>query len=190
MPPKQKYPKQAIIDAAFEIFRREGNAAINARQIAKELGCSTQPVFSCFSSMDELKVTLFERTKGLYRQYIMQGLGNENPFMGAGLAYITFARQEPQLFRHLFMQEGHINISNAIDVDESNEEILNTLMKLTNLGRHAAYKLYTEIWIFTHGIASMLATRSVDFTDEQVNNMLDDAFIGLISRIRQTETEK
>ncbi|MEA4972121.1 MAG: WHG domain-containing protein [Candidatus Metalachnospira sp.] len=190
MPPKQKYSKQAIIDAAFEIYRRESNSAINARQIAKELRCSTQPVFSCFSSMDELKEELFEHAKGLYREYIKCGLSSENAFKGAGLAYIAFARQEPQLFKKLFMQEGHINISNALDVEESNKEILLSLMSSTGLSRQAAYKLYTEIWIFTYGIASMLATRTFDFTDEQIERMLDDAFIGLITRIRQTESEQ
>ena len=55
MPPKVRITKEDIIHTAVEIVRRDGTGAINARVIAKELNCSTQPVFSNFATMEDLR---------------------------------------------------------------------------------------------------------------------------------------
>lgn len=55
MPAVKKVPREEIVDAAVEVLREGGAAAINARSVAKKLGCSTQPIYLSFRSMDELK---------------------------------------------------------------------------------------------------------------------------------------
>lgn len=42
MPAIKKVSKEDIIDAAVEVLREGGAAAINARSVAKKLGCSKQ----------------------------------------------------------------------------------------------------------------------------------------------------
>ena len=54
MPPKVKITKEEITAAALELLRQRGMEAINARAVAKELGCSTQPIFSNYSTMTGL----------------------------------------------------------------------------------------------------------------------------------------
>ena len=44
MPAKPKVTKEMIVDAAFEIARKEGMENINARTVSEKLSCSTQPV--------------------------------------------------------------------------------------------------------------------------------------------------
>ena len=44
MPAIKKISKEAIIDAAVDVLRDGGEGAINARSVAKQLGCSTQPI--------------------------------------------------------------------------------------------------------------------------------------------------
>ena len=58
MPAVRKVSKAQIIDAAVEVLRDDGFAAINARSVAKKLGCSTQPIYFSFKNMDELKAAL------------------------------------------------------------------------------------------------------------------------------------
>ena len=55
MPPKVKVTKEEIIAAALEILRQKGMEAVNARAVAAALGCSTQPIFSNYSSMGALQ---------------------------------------------------------------------------------------------------------------------------------------
>ena len=51
MPAVKKVSKEKIIDAAVEVLRDGGFSAINARSVAKKLGCSTQPIYLSFQSM-------------------------------------------------------------------------------------------------------------------------------------------
>ena len=55
MAPKQIITKEIILEAAFKITREMGFENVNARSLAKALGCSTQPIYSRYTNMDELK---------------------------------------------------------------------------------------------------------------------------------------
>ena len=61
MPAAKKISKDEIIDAAIEVLRDDGFAAINARSVAKKMGCSTQPIYFSFKNMEELKAALTDR---------------------------------------------------------------------------------------------------------------------------------
>lgn len=37
--------QEVIIEAAFELVRKEGFEVLSARNIAKQIGCSTQPIY-------------------------------------------------------------------------------------------------------------------------------------------------
>ena len=60
MPPRITTSKEMIIEAGYSIADKEGIGQVNCRAIAKKLGCSTQPVFSRFPNMDELKEAVFK----------------------------------------------------------------------------------------------------------------------------------
>ena len=61
MPAIKKISKETVIDAAVDVLREDGFSAINARSVAKKLGCSTQPIYHSFRNMEELKTALTER---------------------------------------------------------------------------------------------------------------------------------
>ena len=61
MPPKVKVTKEAIINAAMDIVRENGAAALNARAVAARLDCSTQPIFSNYNNMEELRADVIAR---------------------------------------------------------------------------------------------------------------------------------
>lgn len=60
MPPKSKINKQDILTSSLEIIRKSGFEEVNARSIAKEMNCSTNPIFRVYKNMDELKEELIE----------------------------------------------------------------------------------------------------------------------------------
>ena len=66
MPPKMKISKEDIVKIAADVVRQSGADAINARLLAEKLGCSTQPIFSNFESMDSLRRAVLEYADGLY----------------------------------------------------------------------------------------------------------------------------
>ncbi|MGL6201461.1 MAG: hypothetical protein ACRC3H_21265 [Lachnospiraceae bacterium] len=87
------------ISYAYEITKTEGIAAVNARSIAKRLKCSTHPVFRVYENMESLKEDIVKRAEKHYNTRMMSGLEHPVPFLGMGIAYIQFAKEEKQLFK-------------------------------------------------------------------------------------------
>lgn len=61
MPPKVKVTKEMVLNAAFEITRADGIEAVNAKNVAAYLKCSTQPVMYNFATIEELKLAVFDK---------------------------------------------------------------------------------------------------------------------------------
>ena len=184
MPPKQKYTQQSILDAAFEIMRTNGIDAVGSRQVADKLNCSTQPIFSYFKDMEDLKQALISKAKDLYSSYVHKGLTSERPFKGVGLEYINLAKKEPEIFKLLFMSANKNKLDSLLDFDDNKKIILQSLIDFSGLDTENAEKLCTMIWLFTHGIAVMCATDTMTFTEDEISNLLDDAYIGSFMKIK------
>ncbi|MEC7945962.1 MAG: TetR family transcriptional regulator [Myxococcota bacterium] len=102
MPPRTRFTPQRILDAALRLTRRAGLRAVTARQIAAELGCSTGPVFTHFSTMEELHERLIERVISLFVA-ATEAPAHPDPLMAAGLGMLRFAADEPWLYESLFL---------------------------------------------------------------------------------------
>ena len=107
MPPKIKVTKDEILDAAIDIVRQNGPAAINARTVAKALNCSTQPVFSNFATMEALRQGVRDRAEQICAEYLRreEESGKYPVYKANGMAYIRFAKEERELFKLLYMRD-------------------------------------------------------------------------------------
>lgn len=106
MPAKAKVTKEMIIDPAFAVARQAGAENINARTVSERLHCSTQPVMYHFSTIEELKKTVYAKADRYHSEYLMQLKSPQKGIMlGIGMNYIRFAIEEPHLFRFLFQSD-------------------------------------------------------------------------------------
>lgn len=187
MPPKVKITKEDIISAAIEIVRTSGAEAINARNIAAALECSTQPVFSNFASMDELRLAVVERADVLCSQYMEREVasGKYPVYKANGMAYIRFAKEEKELFRLLYMRDRSKEIvSEDTEMMHHMEQMIN---ENTGLEGDDAKLFHLEMWAYVHGIATMQATGFQDLEWEFISKLITDAYQGLK---KQHEKEK
>ncbi len=181
MPPVTKITKEDIVNSSYEIARNKGIEGVNARAIAAYLNCSIQPVFHNFSNMDELKKSLLEKIKLTYKNYIMENIDKEKPYKQIGLGYIKFAKEEPKLFKILFMSEYNVSPGELINSDTEHEDILKYATIATGIdNKNIIHNFYLEMWIFTHGIATMIASGTCTFTDKEISDMLTDEFNALM----------
>ena len=179
MPPKVKVTKDDIITAAVSIISENGAEAINARTLASFLDCSTQPIFSNFCSMDELRLAVLEKAEALYNKYIQDEIacGKYPPYKASGMAYIRFAKEEKQIFRLLFMRD---RTEEAVCESAAFGELMDSVIKpSTGLGGQKAELFHLEMWAYVHGIATMFATGYLDLDWELVSKMLTDAYRGM-----------
>ncbi len=187
MPPKHKFTRNEIIQAAIEIARDEGTSSITARALGTKLGSSSKPIFSIFDNMDELQNEVKKAAKTLYAEYVKKGLEQELPFRGVGTQYILFAIKEPKLFQLLFMseQEQKPAVTNALPmIDDSYETILLSVQNGYHLSEEQAKQMYRHLWIYTHGIAVLCATNMCVFTADEISNMITQVFRGALKEIK------
>lgn len=190
MPPKAKTNRQQIIDTAFEIVQESGVEALNARTLARRIGCSTQPLFYNFSTMEELLESVIAKANDFYHSYIWQAMSEAKypPYKASGMAYIQFAKDERNLFNLLFMRD---RTNEKEDVQNANfEEIVSMLMTNYGLSHEEAQLFHLEMWAVVHGIASMQATAFLNLDTEMISACLTDVFEALKLRLKQRRAEQ
>ncbi len=185
MPPKFKFTRDEITNAALNVTRKNGISGLTARALAAELGCSVKPIFGLFKNMEEVGQEVFIASDLLYQNYLREDMakGKYSPYKASGMAYIRFAKEERELFKLLFMRDR------SREKIEENKEEVRPLMQLIqqNLGisEDEAYLFHLEMWLYVHGIATMIATSYLDWDDEFISRVLTDAYMGL--KYRYTE---
>ena len=170
MPPKVRFQQQDIIDAAYVIAREKGQEAINARSVAGEIGCSTQPIFRVFENMDQLKAKVLERAIQRFEEYIKQCRAHEDSgFKAVGMAYLLYAMEEPHLFHMVFL---HGPDEKKVNVYSYRHEVIDCLMEKSGFNREQSEQIHRHMWIYTYGLAALLATERMHFTPDELNGML------------------
>ena len=193
MPPKAKFTREQIIEAALEIVRAEDFESLTARALGKKLGSSACPIFTMFENMEEVQQAVMEAARGIYKEYVKRGLLENPAFKGVGTQYILFAMKEPKLFQILFMSEQSKlpDIDNVLPViDESYDKILASITDAYGLKGKDAQRLYQHLWIYTHGIAALCATKMCRFTGEEISKMMTEVFTGLLSKMREEKKDE
>ena len=181
MPPKPRFTKEEMIETAFQAVKTYGEEILSARNLSHALGCSTAPLFTLFSGIEEIRAAVALRAKALYGEYIQQGLNEPLPFKGSGLAYIRFAKEEPHLFRMLFMREGeNPPPTHYYPQDEHAEKIAGLVQTRYGLSAEKAKAVYNHLSVYAHGLATMFAQGSSVFTLEDASQMLSEVFIALL----------
>ena len=190
MPPKAKFTKAEIIEAALNIVRRDGYEALTSRALGTYLASSARPILTVFKNMEEVQQAMTQAAKTLYKEYVEKGLAEEHPFKGVGTQYILFSAKEPKLFQLLFMTEQK-QIPDLYGVlpliDESYEQILLSIQDDYKISRPSARKLYHHLWIYTHGIASLCATKMCRFTGQEISTMMTEVAMSILKKIKEDE---
>ena len=179
MPPKVKITKEEITSAALALVRKGGDSAINARTLAEALGCSTQPIFSNFATMDDLRLATAEAATELFKEYMKREIesGEFPVYKASGMAYIKFAKEEKALFKFLYMCDR--SGGDIPDDDSLNNQMVGIVHDNTGLEGEKSELFHLEMWAFVHGIATMFATGFLDLDLALVSKMITDAYQGL-----------
>ena len=70
-------------------------------------------------------------------------------------------------------------------IDESYDKILASITDGYGIEVNEAEKLYRHLWIYTHGIASLCATKMCCFTGSEISEMITEVFISLLNNMKE-----
>lgn len=182
VPAARKASKDEIIDAAVEVLRDGGFSAVNARSVARKLGCSTQPIYFSFQSMDELKAALSERAIRMHTLRVRDSLraheGNDSRYSSYGMGFVRFAAEEKQLFRWLYL-EGHQ--LGPYQNDVLLPEIIAVIVEEFGYSEEVARRFHQDMTYFTYGLAILANTDHLHLTEPELREAFRREFRALIA---------
>ncbi len=169
---KGRITRESVLCAAAEIVKEAGVSALNARAVAKQLGASTQPVYSLFTGMEELKAALLEEGKARYRRFI-EGyfLQSKSKYESYGMGFVKFAREERGFYRMLFLESPP-------GADPFLEEILAEMVGFYRMPEETARAFHRDMSVFSFGLASMVSAGAA-LSEAEIDAALSRQFYAL-----------
>ena len=174
---KVKITRDFLIDTAFQMTRKEGLHAVTARRLAAQAECSTQPIFRLYRNMEELYQDVFKSALNFFSFYYKRFPKEEKePFVNLGLCYIRFAQSEKELFRLLFLPEKSFGKSTYEILNGEEGIVVTEFERAERDGCRHSGELFTKMWIFIHGAASMAVTGDYDLDEADTKKLLKEAY--------------
>jgi AcrR family transcriptional regulator len=180
MPAHSTIDRNTIVEATLSLIRQGGWESVSARSIAARLGASTMPIYSAVGSMEELRRNAFTAAAiRLSEAQRKPRTGNEALDLAVG--YVSFAREEPGLFRFILSNQKDIGdavLAAAKDPTApgaigDNELLKQVLGSFSKPERRDDFVLRT--WIFTHGLAELVAEGTLVLDEQEITRHLQDA---------------
>jgi len=163
--------KQAILDAALEIIREEGPAALNMRALAERSDYSAAGLYEYFDSKDEIIAEVCQQGHERLTNHMRQAdpaLPVVEYLYEIGLSYIRFALENPDHFLLMFTTSprptGDASPEELLAGDSAFVILLNAVRRgiaeevfVTRPGFGLMEMAYAA-WASVHGIAMLRVT--------------------------------
>lgn len=186
MPPKVKFQKEEIIAAAVQITREKGISAVTAREVGAALGASSRPLFTYFDTVDELKREVYHYAKKLYQDYVKEGLTAEIPFLGVGQNYIRFAKEEPELYKYLFLNPPDGVKGSAMEELKLSQALVRaSLMRIYHMDEDTADKYFRDLWLVAYSMTTLIVTGECPYTDAEISAMFTEFSVSICKAYKE-----
>ena len=180
MPAVKRITKEAVINAAVDVMREGGFTAVNARSVAKKLGCSTQPIYLSFNNMEELKAELTKRAVEMHekrvREFLRAHEGCDSRYSSYGMGFVQFAAQEKQLFRWLYLEGGQ---QGTFQDDVLHTEVIGTIVEELGYDEETAEKFHQDMTYYSYGLAILANTGHLYLTEAELREAFRREFLSL-----------
>lgn len=189
--PKVKFDKDLLISKSVEFIDEYGVAKISVRNLANHIGCSTQPIFRLYRNTEDLLKDVYRAIEAYYDDFIMKEMRDSDiPFLGMGMGYINFARKHPNFFYLLFMR-GHEHKQSLLAYFQSEESdaVIREMAGALGLSKESSRLLLRDLWLLSHGIATMFYTKQVSYHDKEIKEILGQGFYGISTFLKSKEID-
>lgn len=182
MPTKIKVSKDMILDAAFEIVRKDGMEKLSNRELANKLKCSIRPIYYQFENVEQMQKELYMKIEQYFYKFLLDNMIEGVPqYKQVGINYIKFAKKEKKLFQTLFMSDIGLTPDAFVSKSGDDYKEIEKLVRIsTKLKDDDIKDFHTKMWIFCHGIATLVANGTIKLTDNQIQELLSYEFQALM----------
>lgn len=190
MPPKPKHTKEEIVAAGVEIIREKGFEAISSREIGAKLGTTARPIFTAFTNMDELHSEIWIEVIRRFEEYGRKITSHLSGFEKVGFMIVSFATEEPNLFKALFLHGGKTlhsveehfnNMQSIVDICFAD------IRKEYDLTEEQTRFLFDQFWIYTFGISTLCEMNLYHFEKQEIIDRLNAQVNATLKLINETD---
>lgn len=193
MPPKSKFTREEIVEAALDVIRVDGVEGLTARTLAKRLGCSTRPIFTLFEDMDEVRLEARRFAAEKIEQRTWWAAEKFKTFPQAEVQAIRIAIEEPNIYKLVFMS-GHEGLTDfegvLLDTEVSPRRYASFMHDVYGLAEPQASKLFRHAWIYTYGIGTLCATKRYVFSEGEMERLVEEDFNAMYAQLRADGNEE
>lgn len=173
--PKQRITREMIVEAAFDLARREGIARVQVKEIAGLLHCSVQPIYSYCESAEGLREAVMDRADAFLRERIAGQIDPKDPFRSTGMAYLRTAQEEPRLYElFLLRRRKEVDSLDALYRTQAAPGMAQAIAEGLRMPLEQARALHLHMMIYTVGMGAILATTNVPA--QEAMRQLDRAY--------------
>ena len=102
------------------------------------------------------------------------------------MRHIQFAAKERNLFRFLFHSNYYTDVSLSDWLTRENfDSLFSILKRQAKADQQQAYYIFSQIFLVTHGIASLLANNTMVYDEAYCINTLSNAYWGIMYLIKE-----
>lgn len=185
MAPKNKFTKEEMVQAALRVVQNRGADGLTAKTMAEELGTSTQPIFTGFGSMDGVKKEVYMAAVRAYERYTDAGLKEKIPFFGVGMQYIRFAKEEPELYRLLFLTPQDPKFGMMGAMYRLQEMVRPTLIRIYRITAEEADRYFRDLWLVVHSLATLIVTGGCTYSNQEIGQILTGFSVSICKSIKE-----
>ncbi len=170
---KIKYSKEDILKKSVDFIKENGYSKLTARELAKYIGCSTQPIFKNYNNFELYKLDLKKELVKDYTSFILKYIDKNDYLYTISYAYALYAKNEPNIFFSLFMADlaGSRTVREVLDT-ERNKETINAMITQYNISLEDAEKVYRDVRFYTHGMATQLCVKSIKLSEDEIKDLI------------------
>lgn len=150
-----------LVEAAARILAEEGRDAVSARRLAKEVGASTQVLYTHFDGLDDVVAEVWREGFRRFGVVLEEPAVTDDPvadFMVQGFGYRRFGLGNPHLYRVMF-GDGLLAMQHARDDDVGSAAgtflaLLTRIERCRDGGRWDVDDVFTAgevVWAASHG---------------------------------------
>ena len=184
MPPPQKITKDFLLSCAYQIAEQQGIAAVTSRSVAKLAGCSIQPVFSHFPTMESLRQETFSYACSRFMEEVL--VFREKPNFPALVSQWTLdlARHRPNLYKLLYLSDGFSkdSMGNMMMDFESNRAMAASMSKAYGLTEKDCREILVRSCLLLSGICTMICINHMEISDQEALSMVSETVEDMILR--------
>ncbi|MBQ3475731.1 MAG: hypothetical protein IJH20_06155 [Bacilli bacterium] len=160
---KAVFEKEYFINKSLDFINEKGIECLSVRELSNYIGCSTQPMFRLFESMDDYKKDLKKKLSEEYSLFCEEIINKNNYLLTSSYAYAMYAKKRNSLFKALFLSD----LSDG-KIIKTNKAVVKLVVDEYRISEERAKAALRDVGIYTHGLATQLCLKNINLSDKDL----------------------